>query len=55
MRWTFSEFSEDRVVWQGFESHDGGSTWKRDEVIVLARQTSQDVNRKREKQFLGSS
>ena len=55
MRWTFSEFSEDRVVWQGFESHDGGSTWKRDEVIVLARQTSQDVNRKREKQFLGRS
>jgi hypothetical protein len=37
IRWTFSEFSEDRVLWQGFASKDEGRTWIRDEEIVLHR------------------
>ncbi len=37
VRWTFSEFSAERVRWQGFESKDDGSTWIRDEEIILNR------------------
>jgi len=37
VRWTFSEFSDERVRWQGFVSKDGGSTWVRDEEIILNR------------------
>ena len=37
VRWTFSEFSEQRVRWQGFVSNDGGGTWTRDEEIILRR------------------
>jgi hypothetical protein len=37
LRWTFSEFSDDRVRWQGFASKDEGRTWKRDEEIILRR------------------
>jgi hypothetical protein len=37
IRWTFSEFSDQRVLWQGFVSSDDGQTWVRDEEIVLTR------------------
>ena len=37
LRWTFSEFSDERVRWQGYVSKDGGLTWIRDEEIVLHR------------------
>ena len=37
VRWTFSEFSDERVRWQGFVSKDDGSTWIRDEEIILTR------------------
>lgn len=37
LRWTFSEFSANRVRWQGFVSKDGGRTWTRDEEILLRR------------------
>jgi hypothetical protein len=37
IRWTFSEFSDDRVRWQGYVSKDEGVTWIRDEEIVLHR------------------
>jgi hypothetical protein len=37
IRWTFSEFSEERVRWQGFVSKDEGQTWVRDEEIILSR------------------
>jgi hypothetical protein len=37
IRWTFSEFTEDRVLWQGFASKDEGLTWIRGEEIVLHR------------------
>jgi hypothetical protein len=37
VRWTFSEFSEERVRWQGFVSKDEGLTWIRDEEIILNR------------------
>ncbi len=37
LRWTFSEFSDERVRWQGFVSKDEGGTWVRDEVIILTR------------------
>ena len=37
VRWTFSEFSDERVRWQGFVSKDDGSTWVRDEEIILTR------------------
>jgi hypothetical protein len=37
LRWTFSEFSEERVRWQGFVSKDEGLTWTRDEEIILHR------------------
>jgi hypothetical protein len=37
LRWTFSEFSEERVRWQGFVSKDEGRTWVRDEEIILHR------------------
>jgi hypothetical protein len=37
IRWTFSEFSDDRVRWQGFVSNDDGATWVRDEEIILTR------------------
>jgi hypothetical protein len=40
LRWTFSEFSDDRVRWQGFISKDEGRTWKRDEEIILRRRVS---------------
>jgi len=37
LRWTFSEFSDERVRWQGFVSKDEGATWVRDEEIILHR------------------
>jgi hypothetical protein len=37
-RWTFSEFSDERVRWQGFVSSDEGLTWLRDEEIILRRE-----------------
>ena len=37
VRWTFSDFSEERVLWQGYVSNDDGRTWIRDEEIVLHR------------------
>lgn len=37
VRWTFSEITPERAVWQGFASNDGGKTWIRDEEIVLTR------------------
>ncbi len=37
VRWTFSEFSDERVRWQGFVTKDDGSTWVRDEEIILHR------------------
>ena len=36
-RWTFSEFSENGVRWQGYVSKDEGRTWIRGEEIVLTR------------------
>jgi hypothetical protein len=39
LRWTFSEFSDQRVLWQGFVSKDDGGTWVHDEEIVLHRRT----------------
>ena len=38
LRWTFSEFSEERVRWQGFVSKNEGLTWVREEEIILRRQ-----------------
>jgi hypothetical protein len=38
IRWTFSEFSDERVRWQGYVSKDEGVTWVRDEEIILHRQ-----------------
>ena len=38
-RWTFSDFSDERVHWQGFVSKDEGLTWVRDEEIILNRRT----------------
>ena len=37
IRWTFSDFSDERVRWQGFVSDDEGQTWLRDEEIILTR------------------
>jgi hypothetical protein len=37
IRWTFSEFSDERVRWQGFASGDEGRTWGREEEIILSR------------------
>jgi hypothetical protein len=37
LRWTFSEFGDERVLWQGYVSKDEGMTWVRDEEIVLRR------------------
>ena len=37
VRWTFSEFSDARVRWQGYVSNDDGQTWVRDEEIILRR------------------
>src|SRR3989442_4408633 len=37
VRWIFSEFTDERVRWQGFVSKDEGRTWVRDEEIVLHR------------------
>jgi hypothetical protein len=37
LRWTFSEFSDEQVRWQGFVSKDEGLTWVRDEEIILRR------------------
>jgi hypothetical protein len=37
IRWTFSEFSDERVRWQGFASGDEGRTWVREEEIILRR------------------
>jgi hypothetical protein len=37
VRWTFSEFSEERVRWQGFVTKDDGVTWGREEEIILHR------------------
>jgi hypothetical protein len=37
IRWTFSQFTPDRVRWQGFVSKDDGRTWVRDEEIILTR------------------
>jgi hypothetical protein len=37
IRWTFSEFTDERVLWQGFASGDEGRTWVREEEIILRR------------------
>jgi hypothetical protein len=37
LRWTFSEFSDERVLWRGFVSKDEGLTWVREEEIILRR------------------
>lgn len=37
LRWAFSEFSDERVRWQGYVSKDEGLTWIRDEEIILHR------------------
>ena len=37
LRWTFSEFSDERVRWQGYLSKDEGLTWIRNEEIILHR------------------
>ena len=37
IRWTFSEFSDERVLWRGYVSKDEGLTWVRDEEIILHR------------------
>jgi hypothetical protein len=37
VRWTFSQFSDERVLWQGFVSKDEGLSWVRDEEIILVR------------------
>jgi hypothetical protein len=37
LRWTFSEFSDERVRWQGYVSKDDGKSWVRDEEIILHR------------------
>jgi hypothetical protein len=37
IRWTFSEFTAERVLWQGFVTPDEGKTWLREEEIILAR------------------
>jgi hypothetical protein len=37
IRWTFSDFTDDSVPWQGYISKDEGRTWVRDEEIVLTR------------------
>jgi hypothetical protein len=37
IRWTFSQFTDQRVRWQGFVSKDEGLTWVRDEEIILTR------------------
>ncbi|MGH2391878.1 MAG: hypothetical protein ACRDGH_00075 [Candidatus Limnocylindria bacterium] len=37
LRWTFSEFSDEQVRWQGFVSKNEGLTWVRDEEIILHR------------------
>ena len=39
IRWTFSEFSDERVLWQGYVSKDEGRTWLREEEIVLMRRS----------------
>ena len=39
VRWTFSEFTDQRVRWQGFVSNDDGQSWVRDEEIILNRRT----------------
>jgi hypothetical protein len=36
-RWTFSDFTPNRVRWQGFISGDDGRTWVREEEIILSR------------------
>ena len=40
LRWTFSEFRDAQVRWQGFVSKDEGLTWVRDEEIILRRRKS---------------
>ena len=37
LRWTFSDFGDDRARWQGYLSKDEGETWIRDEEIILHR------------------
>ena len=39
IRWTFSEFSDERVRWQGYVSKDEGLNWVRDEEIILHRRS----------------
>ena len=39
IRWTFSEFSDERVRWQGYVSIDEGVNWVRDEEIILRRRS----------------
>jgi hypothetical protein len=43
IRWNFSEFTDERVLWQGFVSNDDGQTWVRDEEIVLTRRRQVEV------------
>jgi hypothetical protein len=37
VRWTFSDFSNERVNWRGYVSKDEGRTWVHDEEITLHR------------------
>jgi hypothetical protein len=37
VRWTFSEFSDERVRWQGYVTNDDGRSWIREEEIILHR------------------
>jgi hypothetical protein len=39
IRWTFSEFSDKLVRWQGYVSKDEGVNWVRDEEIILHRRS----------------
>jgi hypothetical protein len=38
-RWTFSNFSDDRVVWRGYVSKDEGRNWVHEEEITLQRRS----------------
>jgi hypothetical protein len=40
IRWTFSEFSPERVRWQGFVANEDRTSWTRDEEIILTRRSS---------------
>jgi hypothetical protein len=42
-RWTFSDFSDERVRWQGYVSKDEARSWSRGEEIILTRRAQADV------------